>query len=535
MGLLLRFIQHRYSLPSCLFLLIFSSYGYFVQGGGANQNSRYDLTRALAVSGTLNIDAYHHNTFDKSVNSGHYYSDKAPGLSLLGVPVYALLDRLGLLGQAPDEAEPEAASLHSITWLTVGVLSAVAGVLLMDSLLQLFGSYPAALAAVVLWALGTNAFGYGTLFVAHQLVAALHVVAFWALLSAPAWPNAGATVQQRRRWCLRLFSVGLVLGWAAISEYPALVTGGFIFAYGVQRLGRTAVLPMVIGGMFPGLLLMAYNQSCFGDPFTLGYSQLQNEYYRDQMAVGLFGLQWPSASVLSELLWGQRRGLLPLSPYLALVLPGLWLMLRERRTRRVSGLVLALAGFLVLMNSSYSVWHGGAAMGPRHLVAMLPFLSLPVTAVLAWFGRLNHRGQRVAAASLAGALGLLSVVNCTVSVAVMPEVPERGSWPAPDGRGQLDLERPLVGFSWPLFLADLVSQKATRGGRIGADYLTKRSSHGRDAYNLGERLGLTGKRSLLPLFGSWLLLGSVMLGAALVRRRAPDTGRAPAASSVTAS
>src|SRR5258705_9840378 len=73
-----------------IFAVAFISYAYFYQGGGWNQNSRFDLVRAIVEQGTLRIDAYHENTFDKAYYEGHYYSDKAPGLALLALPAAAL-------------------------------------------------------------------------------------------------------------------------------------------------------------------------------------------------------------------------------------------------------------------------------------------------------------------------------------------------------------------------------------------------------------------------------------------------------------
>ena len=69
--------------------VLFISYAYFYEGGGWNQNSRFDLIRAIIEQRTLRIDAYHGNTEDKALYQGHYYSDKAPGLALLALPAVA--------------------------------------------------------------------------------------------------------------------------------------------------------------------------------------------------------------------------------------------------------------------------------------------------------------------------------------------------------------------------------------------------------------------------------------------------------------
>ena len=73
-----------------LFFLLFS-YAYFSPATQWNENSRFNLTRSLVERGSLNIDPYHQNTGDKSYREGHYYTDKAPGVSFLGVPGYALI------------------------------------------------------------------------------------------------------------------------------------------------------------------------------------------------------------------------------------------------------------------------------------------------------------------------------------------------------------------------------------------------------------------------------------------------------------
>jgi len=52
---------------------------------GWNENSRLALSAALAESGSFVIDQWHTATGDKAFRAGHYYTDKAIGLSLLGI------------------------------------------------------------------------------------------------------------------------------------------------------------------------------------------------------------------------------------------------------------------------------------------------------------------------------------------------------------------------------------------------------------------------------------------------------------------
>src|SRR6266545_3264224 len=52
---------------------LFLTYAFFYQAGGWNQNSRFDLVRAVVDRGTPAIDAYEHNTGDKARRAGHTY------------------------------------------------------------------------------------------------------------------------------------------------------------------------------------------------------------------------------------------------------------------------------------------------------------------------------------------------------------------------------------------------------------------------------------------------------------------------------
>src|SRR5450759_2865381 len=63
-----------------------------------NQNTRFDLVAAMVEHGILSIDNYVHNTGDYAIFNEHTYSDKAPGLSFLAFPVYALTRPLIELG-----------------------------------------------------------------------------------------------------------------------------------------------------------------------------------------------------------------------------------------------------------------------------------------------------------------------------------------------------------------------------------------------------------------------------------------------------
>lgn len=459
-----------------VFALLFASFAYFYQGAGPNQYSRFDLVRAIVDRRTFVIDAYAKNTIDKAEANDHFYSDKAPGLSFASVPVY-LAVRIAH-GFATPSRDSARLALYLITIVVVGGASAAAGALVYLFQRRLEVAPSPAVVAVVAYALGSNHFAYATLYVGHAFAGALVVIAFSRL-------HAGG----RRS----LAVAGLLAGWAAISEYPAAALLFFLAIYGAKRFGARAMLPFAAAAVAPLLLLAAYNTSCFGSPFTLGYDRLPSETYRVAMSRGLYGVTLPSPAVLARLLFGQQRGILPLAPWLLLVAPGLMVM----RHRAECRLVAACVFFPLLLASSYAVWDGGMAMGPRHFVVALPFAGIAAGFA---FDALMKQARTAAL----WAIGVLySVLICLACVAVMPELPDTTIPIRVEDMQAPDPERPLTTLVFPLLARNHVSVKGTAPtGQIA--YAIGFEGHDDDAINLGERIGIPGLSSLVPLLLVWI-------------------------------
>lgn len=491
-----------------LFFSVALAASWFAQGGAMNQNSRYDLTRAVVEEGTLRIDRYADNTlYDRATFNGHTYSDKAPGLALAAAPVYAITRHLG--PTSPPERSPDTFELHLLTFFVIGLASAFASVALFDLLVSLGFSHGASALSVIAWALGTNAAGYATIFVSHQFVAALFIGSF-----VSAYRSREAD-EKRSRALLALS--GFLASWAVVSEYPAAPLAALAMAYALWVAGLRKAWPFVAGAAVPALVLGGFNAACFGSPFRLGYTQLANDHFRGVIASGFMGLQAPRAKVLKHILFGEFRGLLPMSPFLVFAVPGAVTMLRDTAKRPYA--IGCVAGFVygLVLVSAYPLWHGGAGMGPRYLVQSLPFAVPLVAAGFSWAFSLP-RAVRAAASTLAFAMVFAAVAICTMTVAVMPELPDIRRPGAPvAGMVDPDMLHPLREFVIPLFVRGALSVKAALpGGRYGFATPTE---HGLDAFNLGERMGLSGLASLAPLLVGWMIALVVALRA-LTRERA---------------
>src|SRR5437762_2352659 len=306
-----------------LFFLCFGTYAWFYQAGGWNQNSRFDLTRAIVERGTIRIDAYEGNTGDKSLRAGHFYCDKAPGLSWLCVLPAAL---------TPGSPDVRA---YVATLFGVGLPSAIAVVLLAWILGQL-GLPPA---AAIAWG----------------------VAAFALLLRTRSRPPL-------------LFLCGFLLGFAVVCDYTAILGCIVLGLYARRRLGW-----ILAGAVIPAIALAVYHTVAFGGPLTTAYAFSTQPWRHTGVFMGI-GLPRPRA--VMHLLFTQYRGIFFSMPWLLLAIPGAVMLIR-RGERRAEGIVCAAIFLLFFwLNISIVDWQGGWALGARYLIPTLPFLTILAAATL---------------------------------------------------------------------------------------------------------------------------------------------------------
>jgi hypothetical protein len=467
-----------------LTLTLLASYVYFYQGGGWNENTRFDLTRAIVERHTLEIDAYAQNTGDKSSAGGHTYADKAPGASLTAVPAVALVRAMMRAARIRTTAAP------SIVWLSYAATVMAAAVptalgaccLFFLALLTGAGEVGASL-AVVAFGLGSPAWAYATVLFGHNLAGACLVAACLAAALVRSTP-----VERSRRQGLW---VGLAAGWAVVTELQAAVPVIVIAALALwnarsgdrRRLGRTA-LGLALGAVVTAAVLAGYDWVAFGSPVHVGYASLEGYTL---MRRGIFGVTSPKLDVAYQILFGSYRGLLPLAPVLVPAVLGLWYLLRRADTRGIALVAVVTIASYVCINAGYAYWTAGWTYGPRYLGPTLGLWSLGVAEIWRRGYRLVRTGILVLVATGVG----LSVV--AVSTTVQPPVDYKDPvrdllWPA--------FENGQFGYNWQTVL----------NLREPGSFHDLREEHApRAAWNLGEKAGLRGFASLMPLACLWLL------------------------------
>ena len=458
-------------IESAIFLVPFISYTYFYQGSDQSVACRFDLVRSMLEGHRLWIDGFcGYNTADIITFGGHYYSVKAPGGSFTALIPWAFISNILLPLFWKNEALYWAFTTYLTTLLTSGLATALVCVVMYRFARCLGASDGRSASVAIIYGLGTIAFPYATELTGEPLAGAAAFISFYLVATFPADGRA-----------LRAFAAGFLAGWAVLNDYPAFLIAAAIGIYTLYRIERASlILSFSLGAAITAAILLGYNWAAFGSPLFFSYQAYSlpgNNQFPEQ-AVGFVGLTYPKLPILWRILTDPQRGLFFCNPVLILAIPGAIYFARQSRYRAE----LLVTGFavvaMILFNASYGAsivsWGGGTATGPRQIVAVTPFVTLPIIFLPA------------ACDLLIGGLGAFSAWLMLMATATNPHFP-------------YEYDNPVYDFALQLYMrGDFAMNRDTffGGGMIAGDSV---------AFNLGKILHLPNPLQLWPLGGVWLL------------------------------
>ena len=286
-----------------------------------------------------------------------------------------------------------------------------------------------------------------------------------------------------------LFFSGVAIGCAVLCDYLIALLVPAILLLVLLR-GWRGGLYFCLGGIPLALLLGYYHYLCFGSPLAFPTDFTNPEFIDEGHVMGLFGAL--SLENLWQLTFGRMRGMFYAMPLLFLTPIGLFRW--WRREPRDPWLWLCLYSIVVFLfvNASFNGWHAGATVCARYQIAVMPFWILPLKELI------DREWMR----KLALVLATLSFSHMLMTNAVSPIAPDVKGKPNPD---------PFTEWVYPhFFKGEFANYKfPIRLQQLETNY----RAYMRDTtFNLGQRMGLGGVGSLIPL-----IMLAIPLALALLR------------------
>jgi hypothetical protein len=289
----------------------------------------------------------------------NYYSNKAPGSSILGAVLYFFLFH-GQRAFGIDPMQPIwiAFNEYFINLFVCVLWTAFATVVFFRFFRQRyrFGAADAVLATLI--------FGFCTLMFPFD-------GGFWAHTTAASMILIGYVyLEQSQRPAL----AGFMLGLAVVVEYMAAISLMVAATYLFLFRGRRATVARFLAGSAPCIAaLLIYHKICFGAFFTTAAS-LSDTLRRveEGRAIAFGQFETFQLDVFWKLLFSLERGIFIYMPVLLFAFVGALHLLRKRNTAWLAACVLNIVLYVGAI-SCYIFWDGGWSTGARYLIVALPF------------------------------------------------------------------------------------------------------------------------------------------------------------------
>jgi hypothetical protein len=426
--------RHDRAVAVTLFALLFSLYLLTFSGRyhASDEMSMLAVTDSLARRGAWDIELLRWMGEQQGSYGpdGHLYGRKGIGTTLAALPHYWLALHFRRLGNVQT------------AMVTNSLVTALTGVLVYLLLRRLGDGQQeryargVALATALAFGLATMAWPYARYFFSESLAGLGLMASFYFLVcygSAAGQVIGGSGTQNaiddqtsarvysaqqhlqpaRRPWAaLRLPALaGVGLGLALLARLNNAIVApflGLLLLYYLHRRYGTnwrqwmgPLLLFVLPVVLALAIIAGYNWLRFADPLNTGY--LPEERFSTPFLEGFYGL------TLSP-----GKGLLWYNPLLFVALVAWPAFFRRHQAEAL------LTGAVVLANiafySSWFLWWAGHGWGPRFLVSILPFATLPLVEAFRAAARYFDGAQSAARRGTALALGILLVLSIAVQL-----------------------------------------------------------------------------------------------------------------------
>ncbi len=347
----------------------------------SNSNARYALTEAIIKdkSFLLSPDLAKFASPDVVQYKGKFISIFTPGISLIGVPFYLLGEKIGI---------PQLTTYLSVT--IFGILN----IFLVARLARKLGAgFYESLIGGLLFLFASNSLAYSLSFTQHELSS---TVLLLALINAIG-----------KRNLIKNIIFGILVGIGILADIPNVILmapiGIYIlyknlkFKTAQTKIKKTLAILSLLGivlGLIPFAGIFAYyNFKTTGsytkiaqnigrsNAFSVDSIQNSDDYLKKGEDVGgksSSSLPFNSRKELSgfyTLLVSDERSWLYYSPIILVGILGIWVGFKNKKTKDILVIAVAVIGTNILLYSMFGDPWGGWAFGPRYLIPAAGVLS----------------------------------------------------------------------------------------------------------------------------------------------------------------
>lgn len=321
-----------------------------------NDRSRLALTRAIVEHHAFWIDPYvgqpsPNNAGDLALYGGHFYSDKAVGLSFAAVPVLACLRLFA----------PRASIFTMLLVARLFTVTTPALIALWVILKRCRTSF-AVLAVVGLY--------LGSVFFPQALTFNGHVPMTLAICGAAALVGRAEFRDADSAMAGLLSGVAILLDFTAGIAAAALLVVVAIRTASIRRCFIVALCCAAIGSV-----QLLVNAHCFSGPFDFAYHHMFDPADQSNRSSGFFGIGTPRLDAVVGLTFGGMRGMFVHSPFLLLAIPAVFMTFAKGNRDPIRIWAVAMCAAYFYLNAALVDWEGGWSLGPRYLTLIYALLT----------------------------------------------------------------------------------------------------------------------------------------------------------------
>jgi hypothetical protein len=358
-----------------IFLLLFFTYIIFSQYTGGNEKSLIDLTFSVGYHNNLTIDNYHNSsfptkTFDKAYYYGHYYSDKAIGLPIIGSLIIKIIKIFIPMDPILNQ---DWKVFYIIVLILIGFTSSLFTAFTSILIFRISLSFLKKKNLSILLAI---TYGYSSLVIYNAINYKTHAMAtFFTFLSFYLIyiPNNNNKISLKRA-----FFSGLSAGIAIITEYPAIIIIFFCIIYLFRKFKIKQILIFIIPLVFIFLIQFLYNYLIYYHFFILNYSNLSSIWKSDglkKIIICNLKVKYIIHNII-QLLFFPFKGIFIYFPLLFYSIIGFYKM--RKKYKREIYLILTIFISILFWNASRCIWWCNEGLMCRRFLIFIPFLMIPI-------------------------------------------------------------------------------------------------------------------------------------------------------------